>query len=62
MRSLRYWLPIVAAVALLLLSRTVASPLLAYGMMVAATGLFFEVGTALLAGASRTGSMHDHRQ
>jgi hypothetical protein len=61
MRSLRYWLPIVVAIALLLLSRTV-SPLVAYLMMVAATGLVFEVGTALLAGASRTGSMHDHRQ
>jgi hypothetical protein len=61
MRSLRYWLPIVAAVALVLLSRTV-SPLVAYLMLVAATGLFFEVGTAWLAGASRTGSLHDHRQ
>lgn len=62
MRSLRYWLPIVAAVALLVLSRTIASPLAAYLMMVAAAGLFFDVGTALLAGASRTGGVHDHRQ
>jgi hypothetical protein len=61
MRSLRYWLPIVVAVALLFLSRTV-SPLLAYLMLVAATGLFFEVGTALFAGANRTGGMPDHRQ
>jgi hypothetical protein len=62
MRSLRYWLPIVGAVALLVLSRTVDSPLVAYLMIVAAAGLFFDVGTALLAGASRTGGMHDHRQ
>jgi hypothetical protein len=61
MRSLRYWLPIVVAVALLLLSRTV-SPLVAYLMMVAATGLVFEVATAWFASANRTGGMHDHRQ
>ena len=61
MRSLRYWLPIAGAFALLLLSRTV-SPLLAYAMIIAAAALVFEVGTALLAGASRTGGLHDHRQ
>ena len=62
MRSPRYWLPIVGAVALLVVSRTVASPFVAYLLMVAAAGLFFDVGTAWLAGASRTGGMHDHRQ
>lgn len=61
MRSLRYWLPIALAFGLLMLSRTV-SPLLAYVMVVAAAALVLEVGTALLAGASRTGGMHDHRQ
>ena len=61
MRSMRYWMPIALAFALLLLSRSV-SPLLAYVFIVAAAGLVFEVGTALLAGASRTGGMHDHRQ
>ena len=61
MRSLRYWLPVVAAVALLVLSRY-ASPLVAYVMIIAAAALIFEVGSALLAGASRTGGMQDHRQ
>jgi zinc transporter ZupT len=61
MRSMRYWLPVVVAFALLLISRSM-SPLLAYVMIVAAAALIFEVGSALLAGASRTGSMHDHRQ
>lgn len=61
MRSMRYWLPVALAVALLLLSRTV-SPVMAYVFIVAATALIFEVGTALLAGASRTGGLSDHRQ
>ena len=61
MRSMRYWLPVVVAFALLLISRSM-SPLLAYVMIVAAAALIFEVGSALLAGASRTGSMHDQRQ
>ena len=61
MRSMRYWMPIVLAFALLVISRSV-SPVLAYVLIVAATALIFEVGTALLAGASRTGGMHDHRQ
>jgi hypothetical protein len=61
MRSMRYWMPIVLAFALLVISRSV-SPVLAYVLIVAATALVFEVGTALLAGANRTGGMHDHRQ
>ena len=61
MRSMRYWMPIVLAFALLVISRSV-SPVLAYVLIVAAAALVFEVGSALLAGASRTGGLHDHRQ
>lgn len=61
MRSMRYWIPIALAFAFLLLSRSV-SPLLAYVFIVAAAACIFDVGTAWLAGASRAGGMHDHRQ
>ena len=61
MRWMRYWLPVVLAFALLVISRSVP-PLVAYGMIVAAAALIFDVGSLLLAGASRTGSMQDHRQ
>ena len=61
MRSMRYWLPIALAFALLLISRSV-SPVVAYVLIVAAAALIFEVGTALLAGASRAGGLPDHRQ
>ncbi|HET9738841.1 MAG TPA: hypothetical protein VFP78_12055 [Solirubrobacteraceae bacterium] len=61
MRSMRYWMPIVVAFALLVIARSVP-PVLAYVLIIAATALIFEVGSALLAGANRTGGMHDHRQ
>lgn len=59
--TVRWWLPIVGAFVLLGASNAVP-PFIAYLFIVGAAALVFEVGTALLAGANRSGGLPDHRQ
>ena len=59
--SLRYWVPLVAGVACLIVSKAV-SPLIAYVLIVVAFALVLDGATALFARATRTGRVSDNRQ
>ena len=58
---MRYALPLLAAVACLY-AASVTPPLAAYGLIIAAFALFFDVGTAWLAKAGGTGGLKDFQQ
>jgi Mg2+/citrate symporter len=57
----RYWLPLVAALAsLIVASKT--SPIVSLILIVLAFGLVIEVSTKLFAHAGKSGGLHNHRQ
>jgi hypothetical protein len=57
----RYWLPLLAALALLVVA-TKVSAIVGYVLIVAAFGLVIEVSTRLFAQSGRGGRLTDHRQ
>ena len=59
--SVRYWLPIVAAVACLV-GTTMVSPLIGFVLLIAAFGFVLDVSTKLFEQAGKTGGLHNHRQ
>lgn len=61
LRSVRYWLPLLAACVALIAASWV-SPAVAWLLVILAFGLCLDVGTALFAKAAGTGGLQDHRQ
>ena len=59
---MRYWLPLVAALVLLIVAGKVASNLIAALLVLLAFGLVIEVSTKLFENAGKTGGVHNHRQ
>jgi hypothetical protein len=59
--TIRYWLPLVAACACLLVARW-TPPAVTLVLIVVALGLVFDVGTALFAKAGGTGGLSSNRQ
>jgi hypothetical protein len=57
----RYWLPIVAAIACLIVGSMVP-PVIGFVLLIAAFGFVLDVSTKLFEQAGKTGSIHDHRQ
>jgi Mg2+/citrate symporter len=57
----RYWLPLVAALACLIVASK-TSPIVSLILIVLAFGLVIEVSTKLFEHAGKTGGLHDHRQ
>jgi hypothetical protein len=57
----RYWLPIVAAVACLVVG-TMVPPLIGFVLLIAAFGFVLDVSTKLFERAGKTGGLGDHRQ
>ena len=58
---MRYWLPIVAAVACLVVG-TMVPPLIGFVLLIAAFGFVLDVSTKLFEHAGKTGGLGDHRQ
>ena len=58
---MRYWLPLVAALALLVVA-TKVSTIVGWVLIVAAFGLVIEVSTKLFETGGKSGGLHDHRQ
>ena len=58
---MRYWLPLVAALACLIVSSR-TSPIVSFILIVLAFGLVIEVSTKLFEHAGKSGGLHDHRQ
>lgn len=58
---MRYWLPIVAALACLVAATQVPA-LIAYVLLIAAFALVIEVSTKLFEQSGRGGRLNDHRQ
>lgn len=57
----RYWLPLVAGGACLIVAALVPA-IVAYVLIIAAFGLLIDGGTAMFERAGRTGSLYDHKQ
>jgi hypothetical protein len=57
----RYWLPLVAALGLLVVA-TKVSAIVGFVLIVAAFGLVIEVSTKLFEQSGRGGRLTDHRQ
>jgi hypothetical protein len=57
----RYWLPLLAAAACLIVATRV-SPIPAFVLTIAALALVFEVSTKMFEKAGGTGGISDHRQ
>ena len=57
----RYWLPLLAAVACLIVATRV-SPIPAFVLTIAALALVFEVSTKMFEKAGGSGGISDHRQ
>jgi Mg2+/citrate symporter len=57
----RYWLPLVAALACLIVANQV-SAIVGFILIVLAFGLVIDVSTKLFENAGKTGGLHDHRQ
>ena len=58
---MRYWLPLVAALVLLVVA-TKVSTIVGCVLIVAAFGLVIEVSTKLFETGGKSGGLHDHRQ
>lgn len=58
---MRYWLPLVAALACLIVASKV-SAIVSFILIVLAFGLVIEVSTKLFENAGKTGRLRDHRQ
>ena len=58
---MRYWLPLVAALVLLVVA-TKVSTIVGWVLIVAAFGLVIEVSTKLFETGGKSGGLHDHRQ
>jgi hypothetical protein len=61
LRRLRYWGPLIVAIACLVAGYYVP-PWVTYVLVIAAFGLLFEAGTAWFSRAGGTGSLKDFRQ
>jgi hypothetical protein len=61
LESKRYWIPLAAAVVCFY-AASMASPIVAWLLIVAAFGFVFDAATAWLAKAGGTGGMHDYKQ
>ena len=62
MRSLRYSLPLLAALVCCVAATKVASPLVGFVLIILAFAFVIEVSTKLFEQAGKTGSLTDHRQ
>ena len=62
MRSLRYSLPLLAALICCFAATKVASPLVGFVLIILAFAFVIEVSTKLFEQAGKTGSLTDHRQ
>lgn len=58
---MRYWLPIVAAIACLIVG-TMVPPVIGFVLLIAAFGFVIDVSTKLFENAGKTGGLGDHRQ
>ena len=58
---MRYWLPLVAALACLY-AASKTSAIVGLVLIVVAFGLVIEVSTKLFENAGKTGGLHNHRQ
>jgi hypothetical protein len=61
-RSMRIALPLIAALACLIVASRLDSPIAGFILFVVALGLVFDAGTALFARVAGTGGIRDHRQ
>jgi hypothetical protein len=59
--TVRYWLPLLAALACLVLA-TKVSAIVGFVLIIAAFGLVIEVSTKLFEQSGRGGRLTDHRQ
>jgi uncharacterized membrane protein len=58
----RYWLPMLAAVACLVVASMVTSPLIAFVLVIAALGFVLDASTKWFETARKAGGLGDHRQ